>query len=140
MIVGNLSDEQLEMLKKNNIDYNNESNVSNEQLLQRYIECDILAFISTFEGFGMPIVEANAVGRVVITSNVTSMPEVANDAACLVDPFNIDSINTGLRKIINDEDYRNTLIQNGRRNYLRFNADKIANMYYNIYENTYSHQ
>ena len=57
---------------------------------------DILSFVSTYEGFGMPIVEANAIGRVVVTSNVLSMPEVAGNAAHLVDPFDVNSIREGI--------------------------------------------
>jgi glycosyltransferase involved in cell wall biosynthesis len=56
-------------------------------VINEYNKSDILAFVSTSEGFGMPILEANAVGRVVVTSNITSMPEVANNAAHYVNPF-----------------------------------------------------
>lgn len=133
-IVGKLSDEYLLALKENRIDYSNEYNISNERLLEKYVECDILAFISTFEGFGMPIVEANAVERAVITSNISSMPEVALNSACLVDPYSIEAIRTGIMKIINDDSFREELINNGRLNKLRFEANKIANMYYEVYE------
>jgi glycosyltransferase involved in cell wall biosynthesis len=133
-IVGKLSDEYLLALKENLIDYSNEYNISNERLFEKYVECDILAFISTFEGFGMPIVEANAVERTVITSNISSMPEVASNSACLVDPYSIEAIRAGFGKIINDNLFREELINNGRLNKLRFDADKIANMYYKIYE------
>ncbi|GAB3884736.1 glycosyltransferase family 4 protein [Spirosoma agri] len=133
-IVGKLSTEQLQALKDNTIDYSNVYNISNEQLLEKYIECDILSFVSTFEGFGMPIVEANAVERVVVTSNISSMPEVAADAACLVDPFDVESIRKGFERVINDEVYRNELISKGRSNKLRFDPDRIATMYYEVYE------
>ena len=133
-IVGRLSQEYIDALAANNIDYSNEYNISNERLLEKYKECDILSFISTFEGFGMPIVEANAVERVVITSNISSMPEVAADAACLVDPYNIEEIRNSILNIISDRTYREQLILNGRINKLRFDGNKIAAMYYDLYK------
>ncbi len=75
-------------LEECKIEYENFIDISNEELVKKFIECDMLLFASTYEGFGMPIVEANIVGRPVITSNILSMPEVAGDAAILVDPFN----------------------------------------------------
>lgn len=132
-IIGKLSPEHLEALKLNNIDYSNEYNIPNERLLEKYIECDILSFVSTFEGFGMPIIEANSVERVVITSNISSMPEVAGKSACLVDPYNVEEIRKAFLKVIRDPEYREHLVQKGRINKLRFNPDTIAEMYYDIY-------
>lgn len=134
MIVGKLNQEQISILENLNIDYSTFYNLSQEEMLQKYIDCDIVSFISTFEGFGMPIIEANCVERVVISSNISSMPEIANDAACLVDPYNIDSIKAGLTKLINDSSYRNTLIENGKKNRQRFDADIIAKQYLEIYQ------
>lgn len=133
-IVGKLDENYLNALSENNIAFSNEYNISNERLLEKYKECDILSFVSTFEGFGMPIVEANAVERVVITSNISSMPEVANDAACLVNPLDVADIKKGILTLIHDKQYRNQLIQNGRVNKQRFNADVIANCYFAIYQ------
>jgi len=133
-IVGKLSDEHILMLQENKIDYSNEYDISDERILEKYRECDILAFVSTFEGFGMPIVEANAVERVVVTSNVSSMPEVAGNAACLVNPLVIDDIRSGIMKVINDDSFRDLLIANGKINKFRFDADNIANMYFELYK------
>ncbi len=133
-IVGKLNDEHLAALNKYRIDYSNEYNITNERLLEKYIDCDILSFISTFEGFGMPIIEANAVERVVITSNISSMPEVAGNAACLVNPKDVVDIKNGFLKLITDEFYRETLIDNGRINKRRFDANIIADKYYQVYK------
>ncbi len=134
IVIGKLSQEQLDALANNEIDYSNEYNISNEDLLKKYHACDILAFVSTFEGFGMPIVEANTVERVVLTSNISSMPEVAADSACLVDPLSVDSIRAGALRLINDAAYRKELLTNGRTNKLRFDADKIADSYFMLYK------
>lgn len=72
-----------------------------------------LAYVSYFEGFGIPIVEAFRSGCPVITSNVTSMPEVAGDAALLVDPFNVAEIQSALLRIADSEVLRKELIRKG---------------------------
>src|ERR1035437_6797928 len=104
-----------------------------EEVVEQYKLADIITLISTIEGFGMPIVEGNAVGRVVITGNITSMPEVAADAAHLVDPFLIESMRDGFIKIINDDQYRNGLIQRGFENCKRFSNIKIAEQFSELY-------
>jgi glycosyltransferase involved in cell wall biosynthesis len=133
-IVGKLSQEHKEALEKYKIEYTNGVNLTQTQIIEQYKSCDILSFISTREGFGMPIVEANAVERVVITSKISSMPEIAGDAACFVDPFDIESIRNGFINIISDENYRNKLIENGRENKKRFDPEKIASQYLEIYQ------
>jgi glycosyltransferase involved in cell wall biosynthesis len=81
----------------------------------------------------MPIVEANATGRVVVTSNVASMPEIGANAAEFVDPFDVDSIKKGFLRVINDDLRRELLIKNGFENVKRFGQTKIANEYYDLY-------
>lgn len=134
VIVGRLSDSQAAALKENAIDFEHHSRLSSEELLAQYASADIVAFASTFEGFGMPILEGNAIGRVVVTGNCTSMPEVAGDAACLVDPYDVEDIRKGFLKVIEDVEYRNQLIENGFKNIQRFDPEKIANRYRAIYE------
>jgi glycosyltransferase involved in cell wall biosynthesis len=72
-----------------------------------------LTYVSNFEGFGIPIMEAFYAGTPVITSNVTSMPEVAGEAALLVDPFSIESIRDALFRVSSDENLRKSLIDKG---------------------------
>lgn len=107
-------------------------NLSFEELLEKYIESDMLIFPSLYEGFGMPILEAQTVGRVVVTSNVTSMPWVSGGGACLVDPFSISSIREGILRVIREPYYRESLIENGLRNIKRFDPDLISNSYLNL--------
>lgn len=134
VIVGKVQDNIIAGLNNNGINYEIiDRRLTDEEIIQEYHKCDILSFISTLEGFGMPIVEANAIGRVVITGNVTSMPEVAGNAAHLVDPFSIDEMKKGLLKIIKDEKYRNELIENGYSNCKRFSIETITAEYMKLY-------
>ena len=69
----------------------------------------VLAYPSTYEGFGFPVLEGFAAGLPVLTSNVSSLPEIAGDAAILVDPLDPDAIGAELARLFEDEDLRNVL-------------------------------
>ena len=73
IIIGSLNEEILKILNKNKINYKNYVSLSNKEVLKRYVASDLLLYPSLYEGFGMPILEAQAVGRPVITSNLDPM-------------------------------------------------------------------
>lgn len=133
VILGELTDGQRHLLAKHRIEYENHVSLRREDLLAQYIRADMLVFASTREGFGLPIVEANAVGRPVVTSCTSSMPEVAGTGACLVDPSDVMSIRNGIMKVISDEGYRKSIVAAGYENALRFRAEDIASQYARIY-------
>ena len=138
VIIGKINNALISQLEEYSISYENKFNLSLEDLYEEYKKCDILTFVSTFEGFGMPIIEANCVEKPVITGNMTSMPEIAGNAACIVDPYDISAIQKGIIKIIQDDDYRNQLIENGKLNKNRYSADTIADMYFELYQKVYT--
>lgn len=133
-IIGKLNKKQKAHLDQYQIEYSNLYNISQKEMLNQYQKCHLLAFVSTFEGFGMPIIEANNVERPVLTSNISSMPEVANDAALLVDPYDVADIRRGILKIIHDAELREKLIVAGRKNKLRFKTATIAQQYLELYQ------
>ena len=85
-----------------------------------------LLYPSIFEGFGVPIVEAFACGTPVITSNTTSMPEVAGDAALLVNPFSIKEITSAMERLFTDTNLRNDLTSKGKVRTANFQWKKSA--------------
>jgi len=133
VIVGDLDGEMRQLLRDCSISHTNLVDITDDALAVEYQKTDIVAFASTFEGFGMPIVEAQAVGRPVITGNCSSMPEVAGQGAALVDPHDVESIRAAVLRVITDATYRDTLVQEGYANAARFDNRRIAGQYRDIY-------
>ncbi len=133
-IIGKLSEIQVKLLNDNSIEYKNLFNISYDTIIDTYKRCDILCFSSFYEGFGMPIIEAQAIGRPVITSNYGAMKEVADDAALFVDPAKVEQISKAIITLIYDRKLRDSLIQKGLENIKRFEAKVIAEQYAELYK------
>jgi glycosyltransferase involved in cell wall biosynthesis len=131
-IVGKLDETQ--RLALTTIDIENVLDLDDLQLEAEYLNADMVSFCSIYEGFGLPIIEAQSYGKPVITSRLSPMKEVAGDGAILVDPENIAEIRAAVKKIITDANYRNVLIEKGFENLKRFDSSKIASQYASIYE------
>ena len=119
-VVGQLSAAQRAQLEASGVSWRNDGALSAAQMRRAYAECDVVAYASIYEGFGMPIIEANAVGRPVVTSPRAPMDWVAGEAACLVDPEDVASIRGGLVRVLEDGDYRAELVARGYENRERF--------------------
>jgi glycosyltransferase involved in cell wall biosynthesis len=133
-IIGRLSAGQARVLGEAGAHYTNLPQASDQELVEAYQQCDLVVFVSSYEGFGLPIIEANATGRPVVTSRVWSMPEVAGGAACLVDPLDAEAIRAGVARVLNDKAYRERLVEAGLENVKRFSAKRIAEGYARVYE------
>jgi glycosyltransferase involved in cell wall biosynthesis len=137
-IIGKIPAVEREQLDSKKISYIESIGLSNEQVVAAYAGSDIVLFPSTFEGFGLPILEAQMTGRPVITSNISPMKEVAGNGACLVDPYSVESIAAGIRKVIDDDAYRIGLIEKARENVKRFSPEEAAGNYSKLYEEVFS--
>lgn len=93
-----------------------------------------MTYVSYFEGFGIPILEAYYCETPVITSNVTSMPEVAGDAAILVDPFSVKSICEGMKKVAMDPSLAASLAERARIQRQKFSWQKSADLLWSSME------
>lgn len=102
--------------------------VSDESLYKITASALAVTYVPYFEGFGIPIIEAMQCGVPVITANVTSMPEVAGDAALLVDPFSVDSITQALTRIHRDTALRASLSEAGKARCSAFSWDRTASL------------
>ena len=133
VIIGELSEQQKNLLAECEINYSNKYRLTDQEILNEYISCDIVSFPSLIEGFGMPIIEGQAIGRPVLTSNIPPMNEISGDAVVYVNPEDVDSINKGFVEIINNETLRESLVKKGVDNVKRFEPNIIAQEYMNLY-------
>ncbi len=133
-IIGEISDEIKVLLKKHNIKFVQRANLTEEEIVEEYKLCDIVSFPSIYEGFGMPIIEGQSVGRPVLTSRIEPMTEVAGNAAYFVNPESVQEISEGFRKLISDESLRQKLVSDGLENIKRFKLSCIVRQYEDVYK------
>ena len=133
-VIGRLSREQASRLQACGVDFTAAEHLERQQMVQEYRDCDIMLLASLAEGFGLPILEAQATGRPVVTSSVPPMPEVAGEGACYVDPLCVDSIRAGLLRVRDDAAARQRWIAEGFRNVERFRPAVVARQYAALYE------
>jgi len=108
--------------------------VSEDEKYSLLKNADVFLFPSFYEGFGLPIIEAQSTGAPVVTSNVSSIPEVVNSSAILVDPSSSQEIAKATYKLISDENFRSDIINRGFKNVKRFSWDKCAEEIANFLE------
>jgi glycosyltransferase involved in cell wall biosynthesis len=110
--------------------------VSDEELLQLYGACDLFVYPSFYEGFGLPIVEAMACGRAVACSNTSAMPEVADSAALLFDPYSEEELVRAMRDLLLNPELRSRMERLGMQRAAMFSWEKTASktleLYYRI--------
>lgn len=132
-VVGDLTPEQRALCGRLGLPYCALGVVSDEALVQAFRRCDIVVFASLYEGFGLPVLEAQATGRPVITSKISSLPEAAGGGALLVDPYSVDEIRAAIVRVVADAGLRASLVEKGLKNVERFHPEAIAARYAEIY-------
>jgi glycosyltransferase involved in cell wall biosynthesis len=105
-----------------------------------YMNALAVVYPSLFEGFGLPILEAFEAGAPVLTSNVSSMPEIAGDAALLVDPYSAKEIAAGMRKLYADKKLRQELVKKGQEQLKKFSWEKAARQTLQLFESIIEHK
>jgi glycosyltransferase involved in cell wall biosynthesis len=130
------------------IERRGEQERANEQIRQRIYRLDYvsrtmlvtlirgpcaLIFPSLYEGFGLPVLEAMQLGTPVVTSRVASLPEVAGDAALLVNPYEVSDIARGIRKIVEDADLRTELSTRGHKQAAVFSVERYRERVAQLY-------
>jgi len=132
-IIGELSRKQKEMLSKFNINYSSDFSISPEQLASEYSNADIILFPSTYEGFGLPVIEGFQAGKPVITSNISPMKEVAGDGALLADPTSIASIRDHVIKLLAEQQLQTQLVAAGKEKVKQYQPGFIAEAYQQLW-------
>lgn len=133
-IIGALSEEQIASLKENQLVYTNRTGLSDAEIVEAYAQCDMVSFVSLFEGFGMIVVEANQVGRPVICSDIPVLREVGGDAALFVNPTDVAEMHAGFERIISNVGLQEELVARGFENAKRFDVVPIQQQWRVFYE------
>ncbi|MEX0984610.1 MAG: glycosyltransferase family 1 protein [Actinomycetota bacterium] len=134
LVVGVLRDEQRDLLRRHGVEHEAAAGLDIDEVAAAYRRADLVVFASTKEGFGLPVIEAQASGRPVVTSNIPPMSDVAGEGAVLVDPFDVASIRDGIRHVIEDAELRQKIVAAGLANVRRFDPGAIAEAYATVYD------
>ncbi len=105
-----------------------------------YQQADLFVFPSLYEGFGMPVLEAMAAGVPVVTSNVSSLPEVAGDAALLADPLDVQALADNIQRLLLDDDLRQSCIAKGYVRCKHFTWERSADILVELYQRLMAEQ
>lgn len=132
-ILGPLDVDYREELEQLGVDYLAKHDVSDETLLEVYAGADLLLFPSFAEGFGMPIIEAQACCLPVVTSDVEPMRSVSGGAAVLIDPRAPEAAVEAVRRLLDDPDLIESLVEAGLANADRYSPRKVAEDYASVY-------
>jgi glycosyltransferase involved in cell wall biosynthesis len=133
IVVGNLTLELLRHAESCCVEILNYENVSDVEMVSIYRQSDILCFVSHYEGFGMPIIEANSQEVCVVTSNTSSMPEVSGGSALLVNPKSVKEIAHAISLLIENESLRELMIRQGKMNFDRYSTNTVIMKFNKLY-------
>ena len=132
----NINDDNKKLLenayKNKNIEF--KQNINNDELVKIYNESKLLLFPSFYEGFGLAPLEAMACGTPVITSNVSSLPEVGGDAVIYCNPYDVEDIKNKIEMVLNDENLQKQMIEKGLKRTKLFTWEKAAKEHLKVFK------
>jgi glycosyltransferase involved in cell wall biosynthesis len=136
-VVKKMTSEQHILAQSLKIDYTNVYDLSDNEIVNEYINSDIVVFPSLYEGLGLPIVEGQATGRIIITSNIEPMKTVSGKAAVLLNnPLDIREYRDAIIRIIQDISFREKVIFDGLENAKKYTVESATKQYLYIYNET----
>ena len=132
-IVGYETEEIVELQSAQSLSHSIHSHVSDEMLEQLYHHCDAVIFVSTHEGFGMPLIEAQVFGKPCVTSSIEPMKSNSGGGAFLVDPIDTEEIRAALDRALTDAKAVAEVVAKGRENAKRFSGVEVARQHARVY-------
>lgn len=134
LCTGNLDESSLRLIRDKGLDncVIFKGIIPDEELPAYYRGALALVFPSLYEGFGLPALEAMACGTPVVTSGITALPEVVGDAAVVVDPYDVESIVWGIRRVVEDSTLREELRRKGLERAKQFSWDRTAELIWKV--------
>lgn len=133
-IVGTLSSGTIDLLRSHRISYSSRQNLTKAQIVEAYNQAFIVLFPSLHEGFGLPIIEGQAMARPIITSDLEPMRSVAGiDGALLVNPLSVQSIRRAVVTLLTSDDVYERLVASGLNNAKKYSLSEVAAQYYEVY-------
>lgn len=140
VILGKPTEAQVARLQSRGIRFEWQTGLETQAVADLYRSCHFLLFASTYEGFGLPVIEAQASGRPVITSAIEPMRTVAGpEGALFVDPLNPDEIRAAVCRLMSDNRLAGDLVSAGNKNVEKYKAEAIAGAYFDVYVETGMH-
>ncbi|MBR1638756.1 MAG: glycosyltransferase [Treponema sp.] len=133
-IIGKLNEEQKNELTNLKINYKNSFDISYEEVIENYRNCDIVCFPTFYEGFGVPLIEANAMHKPIIAGDIPVLHEIGENAAFFVNPNSVEEIRTAIKRLMMDEGLRTQLVESGIENAKKYEHRHIACLYKKLYE------
>ena len=133
-IIGTLSESQRNTIRSTGIAFSELGRVSDAEVLAAYQRCDMVVFASLYEGFGLPILEGQATGRPVITSDFGAMAEAAGKGALLVNPQDVRAVREAILGLCGNPALRDELVAAGFENLKGYRADSVAAAYAAVYD------
>lgn len=133
LVIGKLSDEQSRLLRENKIEYENYFDISYEEIVECYNRAKIVSFPTFYEGFGLPIVEANVMKKPVVSSDLPVIREVGGNAVFYIDPYNVATIQSAFMNLLMNSEVYKKYVSFGVDNAKRFSAEVIYPQYQELY-------